>query len=94
MKQEKQRLNYVLFLVAGSGLVTIARAMTLSFLAIKLQQSFGLGPAMIGATGDRSAVGRCRSSFRRLPVGQGRAQNYADAHTAFHGACADRYGIG
>lgn len=49
MKQEKQRLNYVLFLVAGSGLVTIARAMTLSFLAIKLQQSFGLGPAMIGA---------------------------------------------
>ncbi|WP_280171615.1 MFS transporter [Agrobacterium pusense] len=49
MKQEKQRLNYVLFLVAGSGLVTIARAMTLSFLAIKLQQSFGLGPAVIGA---------------------------------------------
>lgn len=49
MKQEKQRLNYVLFLVAGSGLVTVARAMTLSFLAIKLQQSFGLGPAMIGA---------------------------------------------
>ncbi|GGG23071.1 MULTISPECIES: MFS transporter [Rhizobium] len=49
MKQKRQRPNYVLFLVAGSGLVTIARAMTLSFLAIKLQQSFGLGPATIGA---------------------------------------------
>lgn len=49
MQHEKQRLNYVLFLVAGSGLVTIARATTLSFLAIKLQQSFGLGPAIIGA---------------------------------------------
>ncbi|APG93369.1 MFS transporter [Sinorhizobium americanum] len=49
MECKKQRLNYVLFLIAGSGLVTIARAMTLSFLAIKLQQSFGLGPAMIGA---------------------------------------------
>lgn len=43
MPHEKQRLNYVLFLVAGSGLVTVARATTLSFLAIKLQQSFGLG---------------------------------------------------
>ena len=40
---------YILFLIAGSGLVTVARAMTLSFLAIKLQQTFGLGPAMIGA---------------------------------------------
>jgi MFS family permease len=48
MDHEKQRLNYVLFLVAGAGLVNVARAMTLSFLAIKLQQSFGLGPAMIG----------------------------------------------
>jgi MFS family permease len=48
MSDEKQRLNYVLFLVAGAGLVNVARAMTLSFLAIKLQQSFGLGPAMIG----------------------------------------------
>lgn len=38
----------VLFLVVGSGIVTIARAMTLSFLAIKLQGTFGLGPAMIG----------------------------------------------
>jgi MFS family permease len=49
MGHEKQRLNYVLFLVAGAGFVNVARAMTLSFLAIKLQQSFGLGPAMIGA---------------------------------------------
>ena len=49
MKSEKCRINYVLFFIVSSGLVTIARAMTLSFLAIKLQQSFGLGPAMIGA---------------------------------------------
>ena len=49
MTYDRQRLNYVLLLIAGSGFVTIARAMTLSFLAIKLQQSFGLGPAMIGA---------------------------------------------
>ncbi|MGB3875959.1 MAG: MFS transporter [Shinella zoogloeoides] len=48
MAYEKQRLNYVLFLIAGAGLVNVARAMTLSFLAIKLQQTFGLGPAMIG----------------------------------------------
>lgn len=48
MAHEKQRLNYVLFLIAGAGLVNVARAMTLSFLAIKLQQTFGLGPAMIG----------------------------------------------
>ena len=38
----------VLFLVVGACVVTIARAMTLSFLAIKLQQDFGLGPAKIG----------------------------------------------
>lgn len=48
MGTEKQRLNYVLFLIAGAGLVSVVRAMTLSFLAIKLQQFFGLGPAMIG----------------------------------------------
>ncbi len=48
MAHEKKRLNYVLFLIAGAGLVNVARAMTLSFLAIKLQQTFGLGPAMIG----------------------------------------------
>jgi MFS family permease len=49
MKKTIQQRNYIFFLIAGSGLVTIARAMALSFLAIKLQQSFNLGPAMIGA---------------------------------------------
>lgn len=95
MKQERQRLNYVLFLVTGSGLVTIARAMTLSFLAIKLQQSFGLGPAAIGALlGIGPLVGAVAASFAGSPVGQGGPQDHADAYPAFHGACADRYGIG
>jgi MFS family permease len=49
MEHEKQRLNYVLFLIVSTGLVSIARSMSLAFLAIKLQQSFGLSPAMIGA---------------------------------------------
>lgn len=49
MTMTTHQRNYILFLIAGSGLVTVARAMTLSFLAIKLQQTFGLGPAMIGA---------------------------------------------
>ncbi|TCQ74457.1 putative MFS family arabinose efflux permease [Ochrobactrum sp. BH3] len=49
MTKTIQRQNYIFFLIASSGLVTIARAMTLSFLAIKLQQSFDLGPATIGA---------------------------------------------
>jgi MFS family permease len=49
MTMTPHQRNYILFLIAGSGLVTVARAMTLSFLAIKLQQTFGLGPAMIGA---------------------------------------------
>ncbi len=48
MGEEQTNPHAALFLVIGAGLVTIARAMTLSFLAIKLQQSFGLGPAMIG----------------------------------------------
>lgn len=48
MAIEKARRNYLLFLIVSSGLVTTARAMTLSFLAIKLQQNFGLGPALIG----------------------------------------------
>jgi len=38
----------VLFLVVGACVVTIARAMTLSFLAVKLDQDFGLSPAKIG----------------------------------------------
>ncbi|WP_426127590.1 MFS transporter [Pararhizobium sp. PWRC1-1] len=49
MEHEKRRLNYVLFLIVSTGLVSIARSMSLAFLAIKLQQSFGLSPAMIGA---------------------------------------------
>ncbi len=71
MWHEKQRLNYVLFLVAtGSGLVTIARATTLSFLAIKLQQSFRSWPGHDGwcAPGDRPLVGAVRGSFRGLKI--------------------------
>lgn len=49
MDDEKRRLGYVLFLIAGSGLIAIARAMSLTFVAIKLQQSFGLNPAAVGA---------------------------------------------
>lgn len=49
MDRERRRRNYVFFLIAGAGLATTARGMTLSFLAIKLQQSFGLSPAAIGA---------------------------------------------
>ncbi|MDY0884335.1 hypothetical protein ACFPL7_00895 [Dongia soli] len=37
MDNEKRRLSYVLFLIAGSGLIAIARAMSLTFVAIKLQ---------------------------------------------------------
>lgn len=48
MELDRQRLNYALLLIVGCGLVSTARAMTLSFLAIKLHQSFGLGPAAIG----------------------------------------------
>ncbi|WP_426124462.1 MFS transporter [Pararhizobium sp. PWRC1-1] len=48
MGKEQTNPHAALFLVIGAGLVTIARAMTLSFLAIKLQQTFGLGPATIG----------------------------------------------
>ncbi|NHT77636.1 MFS transporter [Rhizobiaceae bacterium CRRU44] len=38
----------VLLLTVGAGFVTLTRAMTLSFLAVKLQQTFGLTPMMIG----------------------------------------------
>jgi MFS family permease len=48
MGDKKTNPHAAVFLVIGAGLVTIARAMTLSFLAIKLQETFGLGPAMIG----------------------------------------------
>lgn len=49
MKMGNDRRNYLLFLVTCSGLVATARAMTLSFLVIKLHESFGLGSAIIGA---------------------------------------------
>ena len=45
---EKTGQAIVLLLIAGSGMVAIARGMTLTFLAIRLQQDFGLGPAAIG----------------------------------------------
>ncbi|WP_454858721.1 MFS transporter [Rhizobium binxianense] len=48
MKRHRHKSNYALFLVVSSGLVSVARAMTLSFLAVKLQHSSELGPAMIG----------------------------------------------
>ncbi|WP_269931613.1 MFS transporter [Aminobacter sp. HY435] len=38
----------VLLLIAGSGMVAIARGMSLTFLAIRLQGDFGLSPALIG----------------------------------------------
>ncbi|HEV7305413.1 MFS transporter [Ensifer sp.] len=38
-----------LLLIAGSGVVTIAKGMSLTFLAIRLQADFGLNPASIGA---------------------------------------------
>jgi len=36
-------------LIAGSGVVTLAKGMSLAFLAVRLQRDFGLGPATIGA---------------------------------------------
>jgi MFS family permease len=41
--------HVALLLIAGSGVVTIAKGMSLTFLAIRLQRDFGLGPAGIGA---------------------------------------------
>lgn len=38
-----------LLLIGGSGVVTIAKGMSLTFLAIRLQKDFGLGPTGIGA---------------------------------------------
>ncbi|MEI2299926.1 MFS transporter [Ensifer sp. MJa1] len=38
-----------LLLIAGSGVVTIAKGMSLTFLALRLQADFGLSPASIGA---------------------------------------------
>lgn len=38
----------VMFLIISAGLVTMARATSMTFLAVELQQAFGLGPAAIG----------------------------------------------
>ena len=50
MRIQGERLGQtiVLLLIAGSGMVAIARGMSLTFLAIRLQQDFGLSPALIG----------------------------------------------
>ncbi len=36
-------------MIAGSGMVTLAKGMSLAFVAVRLQRDFGLGPATIGA---------------------------------------------
>lgn len=46
---EKTGRLVALLLIAGSGVVTIAKGMSLTFLAIRLQADFGLNPASIGA---------------------------------------------
>ena len=48
MQDDQRRLRYVTFLITVSGLITVARAMSLSFVAMKLQLAFNLNPAMIG----------------------------------------------
>ncbi|WP_430440969.1 MFS transporter [Shinella sp.] len=48
MLRETRAPPGVLFLVVGACVVTTARAMTWSFLAIKLQQDYGLSPTKIG----------------------------------------------
>lgn len=48
MGKKPHKPRGVLLLVVGAGVVTVARAMSMTFLAIELQQVFGLGPAMIG----------------------------------------------
>ncbi|MBB6466163.1 MFS family permease [Aminobacter lissarensis] len=45
---DKTGQTIVLLLIAGSGMVAIARGMSLTFLAIRLQGDFGLSPAWIG----------------------------------------------
>lgn len=48
MDEKQERPRGIMFLIVGAGIVTIARAMSMTFLAIELQQEFGLGPAAIG----------------------------------------------
>lgn len=45
---EKTGQTIVLLLIAGSGMVALVKGMSLTFLAIRLQQDFGLSPAWIG----------------------------------------------
>jgi MFS family permease len=48
MGEHPGRPRGIVFLVVGAGIVTTARAMSMTFLAIELQRKFGLGPAAIG----------------------------------------------
>jgi MFS family permease len=48
MSKQPQRPRGMMLLIVGASVVTVARAMSMTFLAIELQQVFGLGPAMIG----------------------------------------------
>lgn len=61
---EKLGQTIVLLLIAGAGALAIARGMTLTFLAIRLQRDFGLGPATIGMLiGAGPLLGACASPF-------------------------------
>lgn len=61
---EKTGQAIVLLLIAGSGMVAIARGMSLTFLAIRLQGEFGLGPALIGGIiGSGPLLGAAISPF-------------------------------
>lgn len=48
MGKHRHRPRGVLLLIGGAGVVTVARAMSMTFLAIQFQQVFGLGAGMIG----------------------------------------------
>lgn len=48
MDEHPRRPRGIVFLIVGAGIVTTARAMSMTFLAMELQRSFGLGPAAIG----------------------------------------------
>lgn len=48
MNQYLGRPRGIVFLIVGAGIVSTARAMSMTFLAIELQRTFGLGPGAIG----------------------------------------------
>ena len=48
MDEKPASSRAIMFLIFGAGIVTTARAMSMTFVAIELQQTFGLGPATIG----------------------------------------------